>query len=320
LTPPGGLLPITAVSQLDSTDLDGALIGQAQSFSEVADPARLDQPNPEDLALEAGCYANGSDVSYDVASAATENRDVVDVVFVRTSRPGVPREIEFGPDGTAEIRSRVFLSGAILLWSTQEDTDLTAVVAEVLLSVTKDAESESLFEAGVSVSGSSAPELVGPLGTRELSVDDLADYGLDEASTETLRNVAETGALRIVAIPTQSHRYSYVVAADEEFVLAARLTIALRNAPGGTGAAAVLGRPFSNLADFVEQAIGGVDGASLERSLNKAIESGAVDPSIDPGIHLCGNIGAELALMPAPLAFLRVRRRSRRRPPTSPAP
>ena len=70
-------LPLLALADLNSTDLDGVLVSVGQGFSEFRDPTRLDQPNPEEFALEAGCYSNAESVSYLVTASAVEERTIV---------------------------------------------------------------------------------------------------------------------------------------------------------------------------------------------------------------------------------------------------
>ena len=60
-----------------------------------------------------------------------------------------------------------------------------------------------------------------------------------------------------------------------------------------------IGRPFSELADFIEEAIDGVNGTAIETSMNRLIETrdvGVIAPN--PGRPtlgaMCGAFGAEL--------------------------
>jgi len=83
--------------------------------------------------------------------------------------------------------------------------------------------------------------------------------------------------------------------------------------------AATLGRPFENLADFIENALPGVDGAVLQRSVNELTAERALgvipseDPSTggnEPDRSLCGAMGSGgLALFGLSLCLMLVRPR-----------
>jgi len=176
--------------------------------------------------------------------------------------------------------------------------------------VHRNEETEPLFRTSVSLSASLSgstseqPSLdaTGPIRTQQLSVDELVALGLDDASAEILRNVAESGTLAVFVIPRQEHSYRYTVRRDVESTLTAELGATVRTAPGSTGAAATLGRPFHDLADFIGRAIPGVDGAQMEKAINKAI---VLDDAVQPAQQesnpprtraLCGVFGGELLL------------------------
>ena len=138
--------------------------------------------------------------------------------------------------------------------------------------------------------------------------------GLDDATLTVLQQVEAVGSLLVVVIPPQEHAYRYVITADEELTLNASLEVRVRNAPGGTGVAAVLGRPFQDLADFIERGLPGVDGESLQRSLNKATTSrelGLVPPTDTvraiPTPRLCGAGGVLIIGLIFLLGIMRAR-------------
>jgi len=103
------LVPVDSSSMMDDA------LGEA--FGEFADPTRLDQPNPEEFALEVAGYSNVESVSYSVRSSAIESRTVV---FTTEGNALAPVEIDFDADGTREVESTVFMSGAIILWSAEQ--------------------------------------------------------------------------------------------------------------------------------------------------------------------------------------------------------
>jgi len=309
--PTNETLPILASANVVSTDLGGAVQALGQSFSAFADPTRLDQPDPEELALEAACYSNSTDFAYTVAASAEETRTIV---FASPGSTVAPSEIQFQSDGTRLIQSTLFLNGAVLLWSNESAADLSALTANLVISIWREDFTSPLFGSStlpapifsgslnVDGSGSTSSVVAKVLVTQEATVDDLAALGVSDAAIEKLRTLAETGTLRIIILPPQQHTYNYRVTADEQFHLVALLDLRLHAIPGGTGVTATFGRPFQELADFIDQAIPGVNGKSLQSSLNKLVDARDViqvppPNSQTPFGSMCGALGMESFLL-----------------------
>ena len=175
----GAELPISASATLTSTDLDGTLVSQGQGFSEFSDPARLDQPNPEEFALEVACYSNADRISYSVSSIASEARGVL---FTRRGDPGAPPKINFGLGSTREIESRVFLSGAVVLWSTNAEANLDELRTELAVTITRD-DGTPLFETTLTFDGTdNSPSATGPIRFDLVDLSELTSLGLARAS------------------------------------------------------------------------------------------------------------------------------------------
>lgn len=308
--------PLQATSLLESTDFDGQLIGRGQAYGDYLDPARVDQPNPEEFAVETACYSNGGPVSYVIQGAATETRSIV---FTSPGSVVADPEIEFNADRTATVESRVFFTAALVFWSGDSNRDLTGMSAELSITVTRDGTDSPLFETSFSadgdVGGAVKVDSAGPIRFEAFTLGDLEQAGLDADSLAVLRQIDQFGTLRIVGIPPQEHAYQYDVTADESFDLSAELTANVRNVPEGTGAAVVLGRPFSNLTDVIAEALPGVNGQALTRAINKVnadralglVDGGSTD---SPRGGLCGAIGAAPAIgLIGALSLTRVRRR-----------
>ncbi len=312
-------LPLVASGGLTSTDLDGVLVATAHGLSEFADPTRLDEPNPEEFALEVGCFSHADAVAYSVNSVAEEARTVV---FTTPGSSLAPSEITFGLDGTRAVESRIFLSGAVIFWSTEPGLDLSDMLSEFHVTVTRDDTGASLFDTTLTISGSGTddvqPAATGPIRFEVIGLDDLAEEGVDDGTLAILESVERTGTLIVVVIPEQEHVYTYTVRANQPFVLRAEFSALVRNAPGGTGVAAVLGRPFENLADFIDEGLPGVNGTALQRSVNSATAArviglvpAAAPPTSRSAKGLCGTFGLESAALLIPALFLTFGRRRR---------
>jgi hypothetical protein len=309
----GSNLPLLAAADVVSTDLEGSLVAHGRGFATFADPTRLDQPNPEELALETACFSNAESVSYLVTASAVETRTLR---FARS-------EVTFASDGTRDVESSVFVSGAIVFWSADPGADLGGMSSEISVIVSRGGVEAPLFQTSLVVQGDGqggvASEADGPIEFETIGLNELADRGVDEATIGILQQVADQGVLIVLAIPLQEHTYRYIARANEPFELSAKLEAHIRNAPNGTGVAVAVGRPFSELADFIEQGLPGVKGESLQRAVNDSVAAraggGHMAPSDGtardvPRWTPCGALGGEALLMLfMPLTMVPNRRR-----------
>lgn len=284
--------PLVASAFLDTTDLNGARTAIGQGFGILEDPARTDQPNPQEFALEAACFSNVQRVSYLVESVATETRTVV---FDRN-------DLELGPfDDTQDVTSRAFLSGAVIFWSHLPITPARPLSADIRFSIMR-GDGEPLFSTQLAIQADRDTVATGPIRFEEVGVDELADLGVDAATLAILRQLEEDGELVIVVVPPQEHEYGYTATVDEPFDLTATLEVEIRNSTQGTGVAAVMGRPFEELADFIEDALPDADGEAVQRSVNQAAARralGLVSNTVPTpsGPRLCGAMGGTALVM-----------------------
>jgi hypothetical protein len=133
-------------------------------------------------------------------------------------------------------------------------------------------------------------------------VDELAELGADAETIVVLRQLEEDGELVILVVPPQEHEYEYTATADQGFALTATLEVEILNSTEGTGVAAVVGRPFAELAEFIEEALPGLDGEAMQRTVNQATARRALGLVSNtppyPSAPLCGAAGgAFLAIL-----------------------
>jgi len=300
------VLPLQAFASVITSELVGPGGARGQAVSDFDDPQRLDQPNPEEFGLEVAGFANVASVGYTVLSEGVERRIVL---FTSPgANPDVPAEIEFDADGTRRVSSRVYVSGAVLIWALDENADLTGISAELGVAVTQDADTTPVFSNGLELLGGADGTLTSevdfPLVYEMGGLELLTAESGEEAVEQVAAGLENVGTVVVVLIPPQEHTYNYTVTADRQTLLTAEFALRVRNAPGGTGVAAVLGRPFDTLADFIENALPEVDGTALQAALNKSVEDRAVgvDPSDGQGeaagrSRLCGAFGGEALLL-----------------------
>lgn len=309
-------LPLLASGSLTSTDLNGVLVSRGQAFGEFVDPTRLDQPNPEEFGLEVASFSNSDSVVYSVDSLVEELRTVI---FTTAGNPIAAPEINFGLFGTQTIESRIFFSGAVVFWATQPNVDLTDMLGEVQIVVTRNDTGATLFTTTLSVAGQPGGAVnagaQGPLQFEIVELSELATLGINGQSLALLEGLERDGSFVVVVIPEQEHRYRYTVTADVPLVLRARFSARVLNKPGGTGVAVVLGRPFDNLAGFIGDALPGVNGAAMQRAVNDATASRTIglvqSAATSTRGSACGAFGLESAVLLGMLLFLGIVRSSR---------
>ncbi len=289
--------PLATSAFLDTTNLGGERTAIGQGFGIVEDPARLDEPNPQEFSLEAACYSNAPDVSYLVEGSASEMRTVV---LDRT-------ELGLGPfDLRRDVQSRVFLSGAVIFWSATPAGQSDEIGADVAFRVTRDGDDQELFTTSIAIGAGGEALSTGPIVFETVGLDELAAL-VDETTLVILHQLEEDGELTVIVISQQEHEYEYTATVEEPIVLTATIEVQVRNAPAGTGVAAVMGRPFEELADFIAEALPGTNGAAIERSLNKAISDRDVGLVAPPAAappatpRACGALGALAMLIFIPV-------------------
>ena len=271
---------VDAFADVRTTGLGGLLIGQGSAWSAIADPTPL-TANPQELSLEAGCFSNDSSVSYLIDSSVLETRSII-----------MPRgEIPAG----GVVRSLATISGAVVVWSTQEAATLESIEGSIKFSITRGS-ADSVFEVGLEIQPDQGTGFTtsGGLVVQEVTLSELAELGVDEGSLDVLEQIEAAGTLLVLVIPRQERRYSYEAVADAPFTLSARIEASLRNAPGQTGIAVVIGRPFSNLVDFIESGLPEASGQKIQDAVNRALaERSADNPPPEPSPRVCGVLGLE---------------------------
>ncbi len=310
--PTGTDFPVQVISGLQRPTETGELVAAAQGFADVNEPDLASDTNPEELGLEANAFSIDPDIAYQVTASAVETRTIVLTPGELGSGPGVEREVE----------SRVFLSGAILVWSLDEGRDLTGLSAEVRFTIDQirdgDTNGVNVFSASMGVRGLPDGEVEAvsegvvtfEFGGPETILDPSDPDPLLEGYLDILGNT------HVMLIPDQEIAYTYHTEAGEEFDLRATFEVELVNLPDGTGVSAVFGREFAALAEMINEAVPEVDGGAVEAGVNLAQASATVSPatggrSSTSSGTLCGTLGFEaLGMLPfATVIPLTARRR-----------
>lgn len=303
--------PIDAFAQLATTDTSGNPLAGARCVIELGDPTASTSGNPAEFALEAGSYSNDARVAYASLGTATERRDI------RMTAADLLASSISGSPTPGSVVSTLFVTGALVFWCSDPDGGLGDTSATISILVRDSRRPQaSLVEIRRTFIG-------GAMGT--VTPADGADIGLNGAqlvtrikdleqlrtdgSPEAAQLVAEADALRltrfvVVLIPEQTLQYSYPFALNQDFVLEAEFSIEIQGAPGGLGAAGVMGRPFAGLSELIRESSTGSDGKPLESAVNALMRSPDASTSIDAGVapglsttRVCGAFGLEAPLV-----------------------
>ncbi len=289
-------LPIQAFARLVS-DV-GGLEGVAISAAQFADPRDLAQPNPEEFAIDLALNSISPSVAYRGRAVTSEVREVA----------FAPEEFPRLASGqTISVFGQVFLDGALAVFATDPQMDLTGAHATIEVEVTRHGGSlddQVVFHGRVDLRGTTAGQVRvvtdGDIPAARLILTDLSVLSDDFAAFHTL------------IIPQVTITYPYDAVVGESFTLTARITADATNLPGETGAAVILGTPVDSLADVIRLTRGEQVAAKTIAALEneRANPSGA--PVVSPSplgalVPACGMLGFEGLLGFVALAAWRVR-------------
>ncbi|MGB9626859.1 MAG: hypothetical protein ACPMAQ_18560 [Phycisphaerae bacterium] len=292
-------LPMTTDAGFTRSDPSGTVVAAGRAITTFSDPRLSEQPSPEEFGISAVAYASDAQLSYESGSTATETREIV----FTAADTGLA-------DGTLiRVRSRFFVDGIAVLWSSAGVSDLSGMNATVRIEVTQNRESTgtvTVLTTDASLAGTpddgSALETSGALGEGRLVRLDLNGA------------VRELNAVQAILIPDVAIPYEYEATVGETFTLKATIEAVVNNRPGGRGAGVVLGAPLSELANLVSKVAGIGVGESFAGSL--AVASDAARSKLPPAPRqsteiiplaentnaavlppLCGALGLETALL-----------------------
>lgn len=281
-------LPLQVVAQLSNLvdNEEAAAVAAAQ----VADPTILNQPNPEEFAVQLALSAISDSIRYQGKARLQEIREIV----------FSPAEVGGGAviGEAVELTGRLFLDGALSITGIAADQDLTG--CRLTLSVTVEqrnsgaASGATVFSGEVELlgreNGNISTTVSGDFPQSRLIITDLSDISDDfEAFT-------------VLIIPNIQLDYAYTAVVGQEFELVATVEIDAENAPDETGVVAVLGTPV----DAIAQVLDVVQGAAGSQKTLTLLENERADPtgelafpaqSVNPPLlGLCGLLGFEMML------------------------
>lgn len=304
-------LPIESLSGLGNFEGSSESEFGARGIATFRDPSLSASANPGEWGVEADCFSLDPSISYEVMSEIVEQRDVV---FTESDLAGNPIQSSDG-DGQSPseqhsnditVLGNVFVNGGILLWTDDSDGDLSDLNVEMVVSVSQFGGSsatagEELFRGSVNVTGAANGEISLSTEGGLFAITDgpglllTSNIGGIDGAVDQLN---ATGNVRLMILPGQSIPYTYAAQPNDPFTLEAKVSCKVNNRSGGTGVAAVFGRPFRALTSVVGPKISTASADLTQSAMNRTIAESTVPSQSDaPAARGCGAIGVCMPLM-----------------------
>lgn len=274
-------LPLQAVATLVANDPE---VAAARAAGQFADPRELNQPNPEEFAINLALNSVTANTRYDARVRVEELREIV-------FNPGDLGDLAEGETGTAV--GRLFLDGALAIFAVDPDRDLLGASVRLDVRVVRqtdaDPDGETVFEGSVAISGAAAGGATVTAGG-QIPVDTLILSDLSVVSEEF-------AAFHVLIIPPLDLPYAYEAVVGEPFTLRASVELTAQNIEREVGVAGLLGTPT----DALESVIGATQGASAAGKMIAALQRERASPTGRPAFApppppLCGLLGIEAVL------------------------
>lgn len=265
--------PLIAIAQL----LSSASSGAGSAAAQLADPTTSGGLNPQEFALNLAISSVDGTRRFVGAAKATEVRDIV---FNETDFIGAQT------GDTVQVQGRVWIDGALSIFSEDSARDLTGAVVVVRVRVVQSSGGE-VFTGDVRLDGGGAGSAIrsrsGDFQNIISPVADLGDLNPDFA------------VVWIATIPEVFVEYNYEAVIGTPFTLTATYELDATNLPDGVGCAAVIGTPFETLAQVV--ALTQSEPAAARIAQNISSKRQEVNARSQPAL-LCPLAGAALTVIP----------------------
>ncbi len=298
------LPPAIARAKLDRLLTDGSITASGQALAIFDQPADPTLGPPNDAGLDLGAFSDDEFTGWFVEG------DVNEVRTVQLTPADISPETINGT--VARVRSRVLLSGVMLITAAQTGKDLTGVRTTFSFSVT-------LRQNGQPDSTPIAGEvtLVGTAnGDAQVQNAGGALAGIFLPIVDFTDQIADLPLVRALPFAGVNLPYEYEIVVGEPFELELSVRGQVFTTPGGVGAAAVFGAPQEGLGSVLTRVKGDDRGMKLAEAVSakvdttgKAYVNTPVDqPSITTYFPACGLLGMESAGLFAAMGLVNVTR------------
>lgn len=298
--------PAVAEAELNRVQTDGAVTAGGRAMAVFEPPNLSGFGVPNDVGFDLGCFTDDNETTWLVEGIVNERRTIT----LSSNQSGT--EIVVGP--TERARSRIVLSGVMLITSLDPVRDLTGVEVELNVSITQYDEmatppSKEVLAGTLVLRGGPGGAVTVAEATGAFA--SIAPPVLDFSSLVINLPLVKAVIFAGVELP-----YEYDYRPNRPFDLALEVSSRIRNIPGGTGGAAVFGLPQANLGDILGRVKNDDRGDQLEAVIAEQVDTtGAAyqGPGIPSLFPACGLFGIESALtIFAAGGLFRLRRRRRR--------
>ncbi len=305
--------PITAFAQLDRLTSAGVLTGGGRAVSVFQVPNLLGFPAPNDVGMDIGAFAADEFTSWRAIGRFIETRFAV---IGPGELPGAP----LIPGTMVTLRSRVVVSGVLLIAAENQSLDLTGTEVNMQMSVTL--RRPGAAEVSIPISGevklSGGPN--GAFNVLAIGIFQNVSLPLLDLATP----IAELPFVSALAFAGLSFDYVYDVAIGEEYELELLFGADVRTTPHGVAANAVFGLPQVQLPQILGRVKKDDRGERLAALISEQVDTtgrayadrtGSAGAPVSGLQSTCGVLGTEsisLMLTACCLAYHSAARRRRR--------
>ena len=277
--PGTSILPLQVVARLN-TGADAA----ASVAAQFADPTTLNQPNPEEFALNLALLSVSDEIRYTGTATLQESRSIT---YAASEFPGRSE------GETIALIGRLYIDGALAIFSPSASRDLTGANVTLRVTVVKHAsgqDDETVFTGAVGLTGGTNGAVTrtseGSFPTLTLIYSDLSLF------------VDDFNLFRVLIIPRMTISYSYNAEIGEPFTLQATVEVDATNAENEIGVVAILGTPV----DSIQEVIAAAQSDSAATKTINALTTERANPTGEPAfpstsqpiLPFCGLFGFEM--------------------------
>jgi len=279
--------PALARARLDQHDANEGIVGSAQVAAIFTQPiAPLFLQPPSDIGIDVAAFSNDNQTHWNANGAGVETRVVK---FSGSELGGI-----FLPGDAATIRSRVVVSGVMLIAALNTGQDLSGASVKFQFSVTQRrpnlAATTPLFGAMTVTGGANGAITTRGEGILALQNPPIVDFNGIIQELPQVKAVLFTG----LNLP-----YEYEIAIDEEFELELIVGAEIITRSDGVGCAAIFGTPQIGFGEIFQRSRNSDGGVKLQNAVAEQVDTtGAayVQPAASPFPNLCGLFGGNAAL------------------------
>jgi len=296
--------PAVAQAELETVEPDGQVTAGGRALAVFEPPNLTGIGVPNDVGFDLAAFTDDDDTTWLVEGSATERRTIV----LDSAQAGT----EIVTTSVERARSRVVLSGVMLITSLDPLRDLSGVQVDLEVNVTKFDDSpgppsEELLAGAMTLGG-------GPLGEVSITEATGALQPVAPAVLDFSTLVINLPLVKAVIFAGVEVPYEYDYRPNQPFDLELVVRSRIRNIPGGTGGAAVFGLPQAGLGDVLARVKNDDRGDRLEAVIAEQVDTtGAAyvgQASMPFLFPACGALGVEAPLFV--LAAVGIGRRRRR--------